>query len=48
MGNRLHVAFDVVLLDMGQRTDGDGGGGVTAGVPAHAVADGDEMFARER
>ena len=48
MRDSLHVAFDVVLLDMRQRSDGDGGGGVAAGVPAHAVADGDEMLASER
>ena len=48
MGDDLHVAVNIVLFDVRQRPDGDGGGGVAAGMPAHAVADGDEMFAGER
>ena len=48
MGDDLHVAVNIVLFDVRQRPDGDGGGGVAAGMPAHAVADGDEMLAGER
>ena len=47
MGDDLHVAVNIVLFDVRQRPDGDGGGGVAAGMPAHAVADGDEMLAGE-
>ena len=46
-GDRLDVATGVILLDVGQRPDGDGGCRIAAGVTAHAVAHGDEMLAGE-
>ena len=33
MGDDLHVAVNIVLFDVRQRPDGDGGGGVAAGMP---------------
>ena len=48
VGNNLDIALHIVLFDVGQRTDGDGRGGVTSRMASHAVADGDQMLARER
>ena len=47
-GNNLDIALHIVLLDVSQRTDGDGGGGVASRMASHAVADGDQMLACER
>ena len=47
VGDGLHVTLLIVLLDMRQRSDGDGGGGIAAGMATHAVADGDQVLSGE-